>query len=439
MFKRILSAVLVSAAALFCGAGLTAGAYERENFHRDGDWGYTVLEDGTAAVSGYFGNDKDVAVPEKLGEYTVTSLGGGWYIDENGVTQIYGNIHGIEYAEDGSISDSKVYSPFSSNANIESVTLPETVTSVGAISFKNCTSLKNVSLNEGITVLGNNCFEGCTSLETLDIPESAVFIDQQFCLNCTALKSVDIGGARCEASVFEGCISLGSFTVPASWGNIPASCFDGCSSLTEVEISDGITEIGDGAFRNCVSLKEIALPDSVTAVYNEAFGGCSSLGSVTLGDSLDTLGNLAFDGCALEYISVPDSLVRIGSGAFGTDPDLVLDCSRYSAAASYAEENGIACSWAEADTRTESTETTVLSSESDAGFVLLLIVLVAAAATIVVLIVLIVKNRNVPDDLNEPAEECADTELPAETPSEKNGEQAENIPDEAPAEITEET
>lgn len=416
MFKRFFCTVMTSALfAVFAASGVQAETDERENFHRDGDWGYTVLGDNTAAVSGYFGTDKDVAIPTQLGGYTVTAVGGGWYI-ENGEPVLYGNVHNIAYGEDGGVAESKVYSPFSGNTEIESVTMPSTVTSVGAISFKNCTSLKTVVFGQNVRLLGNNCFEGCTSLISLDVPDSVTFIDQELCLNCASLTNVTFGqNSRCGISAFEGCTSLQCIEIPESWGTIPADCFSGCTALSEVSVADGITGIEDSAFFGCTSLTEIDLPDSVTAIYNNAFNSCTSLEYANVGSSLDTLGSRAFADSGLKTLELPDTLVRIGECAFGMSSDgtaisdFILNCSRYSAAESYALENGIACSSVNADTDMDSVSsrgTALINSEKT--FTVLLIALAAAAVTIIVLIVLTLKNRGIPDSEDE--NECIDKE-----------------------------
>lgn len=422
LFKRVFCAVIISVLLpVFAASAVRAETDERENFHRDGDWGYTVLGDNTAAVSGYFGTDKDVVIPSQLGGYTVTAVGGGWYV-ENGEPILYGNIHNIAYGEDGAVAESKVYSPFSGNTEIESVSMPSTVTSVGAISFKNCSSLKKVGLSQNVKLLGNNCFEGCTALTSLDIPDSVTFIDQEFCLDCTSLTSVAFGqNSSCETSAFEGCTSLESVEIPESWRTVPADCFRGCTALTEVSAAYGITEIGAGAFFGCTSLTEIVLPESVTAIYNDAFCSCTSLEYANVGASLDTLGSRAFADSGLKTLEVPDTLVRIGECAFGMNADgtvisdFILNCSQYSAAESYARENGIACSAVNADTDMNSVSsegTAAISGEKT--FTALLIALAAAAVTIVVLIVLTLKNRRIPDSEDENEftdEESEDDEL----------------------------
>ena len=55
-------------------------------------------------------------------------------------------------------------SAFSGNTTIESVVIPEGMTSIGAGAFENCTSLKSVSIGGRVMYLAENAFNGCTAL-----------------------------------------------------------------------------------------------------------------------------------------------------------------------------------------------------------------------------------------------------------------------------------
>lgn len=413
MKKRILQTAFALALSVFALGSLSltvsADSAENENYHVSGKWAYTVLEDGTAAVSGYTGTDTKVTVPGKLDDYTVTSLGGGWYADGTGNIITYGNVHNVEYDESGSVTQSEVYSPFSGNEQIQSVTLPQTVTYVGANSFKNCTSLTEVNFDkcEELSVIGNNCFEGCTALESVTIPESVQLIDQQAFAGCTSLKSYSFGGeAALEAEIFENCTALETAWLPEGVTSVPPYTFSGCTALKEISLPETVTEIGDSSFLGCTALESFSLPQSVTAIYNNAFSGCTSLTQATFGDKLETLGSRALADCGLKELTLPDSLVRIGDSAFGMTADgeliegFTLNCGDYSAAANYAADNGINTTAQISESQMGDTTVTIAGSSINI-FTILIIVLAVIAAVIVVIIILSLKNRNVYDNLDE--------------------------------------
>lgn len=376
---------------------------ERENFHRSGMWGYTLLEDNTAAISKYYGDSKYPTVPEEIDGCTVTAISGGWYIGEDGKPVLYGNIHGISYADDGMIADSQVYSPFSENTEIKSVTIPDSVKWIGAISFRNCISLKKVILPSELEFIGNNCFDGCSSLESISIPDSVEYIDQEAFKNCLSLRSADLPNAHYEHSVFENCSSLREITLPSGMTELPPFMFSGCTELASVSFPEGMTTIGDSSFSGCTSLAAIALPDSLREIRSSAFFDCTSLESVEVG-TLETLGSSAFANCGLKTLYLPETLVRIGENAFGKTSGgvpiegFVLSCPEASAVLSYAEENGIYYE-------------TVQSLDDGLGgdieirypidpellFKIVIGVIIAAALAVLIVIILMINNQRTAD------------------------------------------
>lgn len=459
MIKKFFT--FIAAAVLLLASGLSAAAEEgkqadeisydldRGNYSYSGDWSYTVLDDMTAAISGYFGGDTAVTVPSTVDGYTVTAIGGGWY-EQDGKPVLYGNIHDVEYAEDGSISHSSVYSPFSENTSIVSVTLPSSVKYIGAMTFKGCSSLSHVQIGGGTALIGSSCFEDCTSLTSLDIPESVTLCDQLMCSGCTSLLKIEIPqGAQVGISAFEDCSALYSAVLPDSCTQLPASLFKNCSSLKDITFGNSLESVGDSAFYGCTALEAVTLPDSVKTIYNNAFFGCSSLSQVYVGENLDALGNTAFAGCALKTLTLPDSLHGIGKNAFGTDvngtplTDFTLDCPPYSAAYDYAQKNGIACT-ASAVTAPDGS-----SSEYQAGIfgkklspkTALYILGFAAAAIIAVIVLMIVNHRSGGEDYETaPQQDSADDDSSDDDSSDDtDDDNSDNEYDEDTEEETEDT
>ena len=389
---------------------------DRENFHRNGAWGYTVLADDTAAICKYYGDSKHPGVPSEIDGHTVTALSGGWLLNGTGELLLYGNIHGVTYNEDGSINGSSVYSPFSKNNSIVEITLPDSVRFVGAIAFKGCKKLKKVKFGKNVELIGNNCFEGCKALEEVSLPDTVTYIDQEAFKDCTSLSQLSMPGAHCEGAVFQGCTALGEVSLGVM-DSVPQYMFSGCTGLTEVTIPDGVSSVGDSAFAGCTALTSVSLPDSVTAVYNNAFSGCTSLTQVRIGAKTDTIGARAFADCPIKNFFAPETLVRIGEAAFGMTADgvplegFVLTCPQYSAAQSYAEKYSLALETTEpvskpAESYEEPSSEMLMPVEladDDAVFKITLAALGVTALAVVIAIILMVKNRGSvqPDDENE--------------------------------------
>ena len=179
-----------------------------------------------------------------------------------------------------------LYGAFYGCSMIESIVIPDDVTSIGSSAFSGCSSLTSITIPDSITSIGSSVFSGCSSLTSITIPDSVTSIG---------------------SSAFSGCSSLTSITIPDSITSIGSSVFSGCSSLTSITIPDSVTSIGSYAFYNCSSLTSVIIPDNITSIGDRAFADCSSLTSVTISDSVTSIGYNAFNGCsALEEVYITD-------------------------------------------------------------------------------------------------------------------------------------
>lgn len=155
----------------------------------------------------------------------VVAVGDGKHLEKIVIPKTYFGMPVVEIAEDG----------FRDCSKLESITIPNSVTSIGTLAFHLCVNLKNVEIPNSVTSIGSYAFAGCTSLETIVIPDSIT---------------------RLEHSVFESCKSLTSVVIPDSVTSIERSVFENCDSLTSVVIPDSVTSIDANAFY-CNKLKSI--------------------------------------------------------------------------------------------------------------------------------------------------------------------------------------
>ena len=170
-------------------------------------------------------------------------------------------------------------------------------------------SLRSVTLTDGNVLYG--AFYNCSMLTSVTIPDSVTSIGNYAFSGCSGLTSVYYTG---DVAGWCG-ISFGNFSAnPLSYaGNL---YIDG-SLVTDLVIPDSVTSIGDYAFRGCSGLTQITIPDSVTSIGNYAFYNCSGLTSVTIGDSVESIGDGAFYNCSgLTSVTIPDSVTSIGYEAF---------------------------------------------------------------------------------------------------------------------------
>ena len=194
-------------------------------------------------------------------------------------------------------------------SRITSITIPNSVTSIRNYAFWGCSSLTSIIIPNSVTIIGQAAFYGCSSLTSVTLGNSITSIGGSAFYECTGLTSITIPNSVTISGIyaFYRCSSLASVTIGNSVTNIGSYAFWYCSRLTSITIPNSVTSIGDHAFYNCSGLTSITIPNSVTNIGNEAFYRCTGLMSVTC-NATDppTLGNNAFVECTkLESIIVP--------------------------------------------------------------------------------------------------------------------------------------
>ena len=222
---------------------------------------------------------------------------------------------------------------FSGCYNMTSVTIPSSVTSIGAYAFRN-SGLTSVTIPEGVTSIGEGVFEGCTGLTSVTIPEGVTSIGDyafDYCYNLTSVtipSSVTSIGMR----AISRCFGLTSITVAS--GNTVYDSRDNCNAIIETAsntliqgckntvIPSSVTSIGDYAFDGCYNLTSVTIPEGVTSIGNYAFYDCYNLTSVAIPEGVTSIGNRAFNFSGLTSVIIPSSVTSIGMSAFAQCMDL---------------------------------------------------------------------------------------------------------------------
>ncbi|MBR1726112.1 MAG: leucine-rich repeat protein [Muribaculaceae bacterium] len=111
-----------------------------------------------------------------------------------------------------------------------SVTIPNSVTTIGSGAFSFCSGLTSVTIPNSVTSIGGGAFSCCSGLTSVNIPNSVTTIGDD---------------------AFYGCSGLTSVTLPNSVTTIGYSAFYGCSGLTRIDSyinHPAEVMMGNGAF-----------------------------------------------------------------------------------------------------------------------------------------------------------------------------------------------
>ena len=217
------------------------------------------------------------------------------------------------------------------HCNLTSITIPNSVKSIGSKVFYSCYNLRNITIPNSVKSIGMDAFYSCISLTSTTIPNSVT----------------NIG-----SGAFRQCSGLTSITIPNSVTNIGSGAFRECSGLTSITISESVTSIGMDAFSRCYSLKNIVVaegntvynsydgvlynkiqteiiycplgktgdfvfPNSVTSIGEYAFREHTGLTSIIIPESVKNIGYSAFAYCrALKNVTIPESMTSIENYAF---------------------------------------------------------------------------------------------------------------------------
>lgn len=131
------------------------------------------------------------------------------------------------------------------------VVIPNTVKEIapGAFSNRLC-DITSITIPDSVTSIGITAFSMCKKLKKVILPNS--------------IKSI-------ESGMFIGCDSLESITIPASVTRIRSSAFANCYNLKSVKVSSNLMKIDDFAFQNCKKLAKIDGLNPKTSIYHNAF------------------------------------------------------------------------------------------------------------------------------------------------------------------------
>lgn len=295
--KKMIMLLTVLLALCVGAAGAQAGQR-----YVEGDWVFTLLEDGTAEIADYKGEARTLNIPSRLSGYPVSSIG---------------------------------YNAIASIQSARKAVIPEGVLVIGESAFYNCKSLETIEIPESVLYFGDGAFTFCESFTTFTVPDTVIGMGNNPFSGCYGMERMIVAPSHPVFAEIDGVLfekankrlvsyplaKKGSkYVVPDGIAVIGAEAFSFCE-LKSVELPDSVTAIEDGGFFSCGELKEIVIPAGVTQIDRMAFAFCDSLSKVTLNEGVTYIGEQAFHDCdALKSIKIPDSVTTVSDNPF-TDCD----------------------------------------------------------------------------------------------------------------------
>ena len=354
--------------------------------YTSGEYNYTVLDDGTAAITKYTGNDENLVIPSELDGKTVSSLGKNSF----GMNQ---SIKTVTIPNTVTVIDN---SAFTYCVNLTDVTIPDSVVTISDGAFQNCAKLNNVVVPESVKYFGVRAFGDETALTRIEFSDTNTTFANDVFEGCTNLKDIYFTGSEAEFNnaklsdfdrqlirdnnttvhydshmpaetsnsndfkyEFNADLSDGSIIITAYKGSdvdvVVPSMIDGHevtkidnyvfndnTSITSVKLPDTVTEIGRSVFKGCTSLVNVYIPETVTNIAKYTFENCPMLESITLLEGMTRIEPFTFAECpSLKTVVIPDSITSIDSNAFYKSDNVTIICNPGTEAEQFAKSYNI--------------------------------------------------------------------------------------------------
>ncbi len=215
--------------------------------------------------------------------------------------------------------------------------VPNTVVSIAANAFSECSSLTSVTIPNSVEIIGEGAFSRCEKLTTVVISESVASIPKNAFWNCKKLTTIVIPNSveSIGYGAFSSCQGLLSISIPSSVITIGDYAFLSCVKMTEIIVSNDNPDYSseNGVLFNKNKTELICCPGGKTGVYSipnsvesiglSAFSYCGKLTSITIPESVTSIGEQAFRGCTgLSSITIPKSVTNIEDGSFSSCSNL---------------------------------------------------------------------------------------------------------------------
>ncbi len=252
----------------------------------------------------YMSTMSEITIPE-----TVTTIG----------AYAFAYCTSLEKAVFSAVNCNSARCVFYGCSNLNEVTISDGVKQIPGAMFKD-TDIDSIVLPESITAIGSEAFNSI-KLKSIVVPENVTFIGAGAFADCTELERVDFLVKSCrlgtgEKYVFENCPALSEFNFGSKIKYIPDNLLRGSGALENVTIPASVTDIGSYSFAS-TKLTQIIIPEGVESIGDGCFENCACLEHITINGNIYLIGDGTFSGCGnLKEIYIADSVRNIGRSSF---------------------------------------------------------------------------------------------------------------------------
>lgn len=239
---------------------------------------FTVDDNGT--LTGVTLNGAtDIVIPSKVGSRTVRSIG---YCAMT-------NLDITSVTIPDTVTNIGAYA-FWKCSKLSGVTIPGSVVSVDAYAFASCVGMKSVVMEKGVKSIGDFAFYANTSLSLFAIPSTVTSLGQSPLGQDTGLQNITVAAGNPRYEVRNNAL------IDTSTGTLVQ--YPSGRAESEYSVPEGITAIGYDAFDTVSALVKVTLPENVASLGSFAFYNCGNLATLTFLGNAPTVGSYAFLGAS---------------------------------------------------------------------------------------------------------------------------------------------
>ena len=184
------------------------------------------------------------------------------------------------------------------------VTIPNSVTTIGAYAFCGCGGITSITLHNSVTSVGEKAFSALWEITAFRIPESVTYIGPGVIWACSKVVTLEVDENN-----------------PVYYSESNALIERNTKKLIQATkttvIPNDIAIIGEEAFVGVENHGHLVIPESVISIEDYAFKYSSFTGTLNLPEHLEHIGKYAFYFCSFTgALYIPDDVYYIGEWAF---------------------------------------------------------------------------------------------------------------------------